>query len=216
MIMHNVTDNIMAVLMLINLALTASSRLSLCISLVAVQGIVLALLPLFSHEGLSPRTAFLAVLVVVMKGLVFPRLLTRAVRDANVRREVEPFVGYSSSILIGIILLAVSFWIGSRFPLLTSVGVSDLVVPGAIGAILTGLFLLTSRRKAVTQVMGYLVMENGIAAFGLAVVPEVPMLIELGIMLDVFVGVFVMAIVIWHISREFDHMDADQLSALKG
>lgn len=206
----------MAVLMLINLALTASSRISTCISLVALQGVVLALLPLFSHEGLNPRTAFLAVIVVVMKGIVFPRLLTRAVRDANVRREVEPFVSYGASSLVGIMLLGVSFWVGNRLPLPVSTVSSDLVVPGAIGAILTGLFLLTSRRKAVTQVMGYLVMENGIAAFGLAVVPEVPMLIELGILLDVFVGVFVMAIVIWHISREFDHIDADQLSTLKG
>lgn len=214
--MHNITDNIMAILMLVNLALTASSRLNLCISLVALQGVVLALLPVFSHEGLSVRTAILAVAVVVMKGVVFPRLLTKAVRDANVRREIEPFVGYGSSILIGILLLAVSFWVGSRFPLPVSAGASDLVMPGAISAILTGLLLLTSRRKAVTQVMGYLVMENGIAAFGLAVVPEVPMLIELGILLDVFVGVFVMGIVIWHISREFDHIDADQLSALKG
>lgn len=214
--MSNVTDNIMAILMLVNLALTASSRLNLCISLVALQGVALGSLPLFSQEGLNPRTAFLAVLVVAMKGIVFPRLLTRAVRDANVRREVEPFVGYGSSILIGILLLGVSFWVGSRLPLPVSTGASDLVVPGAIAAILTGLFLLTSRRKAVTQVMGYLVMENGIAAFGLAVVPEVPLLIELGILLDVFVGVFVMAIVIWHISREFNHIDADQLSTLRG
>ncbi|MEI6810346.1 MAG: hypothetical protein WCN95_16625, partial [bacterium] len=115
--MHNITDNIMAILMLVNLALTASSRLSLCVSLVALQGVVLGLLPLFSHEGLSHRTAALAIAVVVMKGLVFPRLLTKAIRDANVRREVEPFVGYGASILIGILLLAVSFWVGSRFPL---------------------------------------------------------------------------------------------------
>ncbi|MEI6970231.1 MAG: NADH-quinone oxidoreductase subunit K [bacterium] len=214
--MHNTTDNIMAVLMLINLALTASSRLNLCISLVSLQGVALGFLPLFSHNGLNLRTAFLAVVVVAMKGVVFPRLLMRAVRGANVRREVEPFVGYGASILVGILLLGISFWVGNRLPLPVSAVSSDLVVPGAIGAILTGLFLLTSRKTAVTQVMGYLVMENGIAAFGLAVVPEVPMLIELGILLDIFVGVFVMAIVIWHISREFDHMNADQLSALKG
>lgn len=210
------TDNLMAVLMLINLALMASSRLTTCVSLVAFQGIALGLLPLFSWGGLNARTAFLAVLVVVMKGFVFPRLLAHAVRDADVRREVEPFVGYGASMAIGILLLAVSFWVGQRLPLEMAVGGSSLILPGAISAILTGLFLLTSRRKAVTQVLGYLVVENGIAAFGLAVVPETPLLVELGILLDAFVGVFVMAIVIWHISREFDHIDADQLSTLKG
>ena len=214
--MHCITDNIMAILMLINLALTLSSRLATCISLVAFQGVMLALLPLFSHEGLNPRTLFLAGLVVVVKGLIFPGLLSRAVRDANVRREVEPFFGYEPSILVGIALLTISFWVGIRLPLPVSETTSALVVPGAIGAILTGLFLLVSRRKAVTQVLGYLVMENGMTAFGLAVVPEIPLLIELGILLDVFVGVLVMAIMIWHISREFDHMDVDQLSTLKG
>ena len=117
--------------------------------------------------------------------------------------------------VIGIFLLAVSFWVGRRLPLPVHGG-SSLVVPGAISAILTGLFLITSRRQAVMQVLGYLVMENGIAAFGLAVVPEIPLLIELGILLDVFVGVFVMAIAIWHISHEFDNINTDQLSTLKG
>ena len=214
--MHSMTDNIMAILMLINLALTASSRLTMCITLVALQGMAMGLLPIFSKEGLSSRTLLLAGLVVVVKGVIFPRMLGHAVRDANVRREVEPFVGYGSSVMIGILLLAVSFWVGRRLPFELPGEISALVVPVAISAILTGLFLLTSRRKAVMQVLGFLVMENGIATFGLAVVPEIPLLVELGILLDAFVGVFVMAIVIWHISREFDHIDADQLSTLKG
>ena len=213
--MQGMTDNIMAVLMLISLALAASSRFTACISLVAFQGVALGLIPLFSQAGLSLRTLFLAGLVVAVKGLVFPRLLARAVRDTNAYREVAPFVGYGLSIVIGIFLLAVSFWVGHRLPLPVHGG-SSLVVPGAIGAILTGLFLITSRRQAVMQVLGYLVMENGIAAFGLAVVPEIPLLIELGILLDVFVGVFVMAIAIWHISHEFDNINTDQLSTLKG
>ena len=214
--MHGMTDNIMAVLLLISLALTASSRFTACISLVAFQGVALGLIPLFSHGGMNLRTVFLAGLVVVVKGLIFPRLLARAVRDTNAYREVAPFVGYGFSIVIGIFLLVVSFWVGNRLPLPDLESSSSLIVPGAISAILTGLFLLTSRRQAVMQVLGYLVMENGIAAFGLAVVPEIPLLIELGILLDVFVGVFVMAIAIWHISHEFDHTNIDRLSTLKG
>ncbi len=213
--MNGMTDNIMAVLMLISLALAASSRFKACISLVAFQGVALGLIPLFSHGGTSLRTVFLAGLVAAVKGLIFPRLLARAVRDTHAYRESEPFVGYGFSILIGILLLLVSFWVGARLPLPVHGG-SSLVVPGAISAILTGLFLLTSRRQALMQALGYLVMENGIAAFGLAVVPEIPLLIELGVLLDVFVGVFVMAMAILHISHEFDHISADRLSELKG
>jgi len=213
--MHGMTENIMAVLMLINLALAASSRLTACVGLVAMQGIVIGLLPLFSREGITTRGIFLAAFVVVLKGLIFPRLLTNTIRDASVRREIEPFVGYGFSLIIGTALTVVSFWLGTRLPLPSSPAMS-LVLPGAIGTILIGLFLIVSRRKAVTQVLGYLVMENGIAAFGLAVVSEIPLLIELGILLDAFVAIFVMAIMIYHISREFDHIDADQLSTLKG
>jgi hydrogenase-4 component E len=214
--MNGMTDNIMAALLLINLILTAGSRLATCIGLVALQGVAIGLLPLFTHAGLNPRAIFLAGFVVALKGLVFPRLLANAIRDASVRREVEPFVGYGFSLLIAVLIAAVSFWLGGKLPLPLDETNGRLVLPGAICSILTGLFLIISRRKAVTQVLGYLVMENGIAAFGLAVVSGVPMLIELGILLDAFVAIFVMAIVMYHISREFDHMDADQLNALKG
>jgi hydrogenase-4 component E len=77
------------------------------------------------------------------------------------------------------------------------------------------LLLIVSRRKAVTQTLGYLAMENGIYAFGLAFAVEEPLLVEMGVLLDVFVAVFVMGIAIHHISREFDHIDTDRLSALK-
>ena len=214
--MHGMIENIMAVLLLVNLALTASSRLAGCIGLVALQGVVIGLLPLFALEGFTPRGFFLAGFVIVLKGLIFPRLLANTIRNASVRREVEPFVGYGSSLVIGTALTVVAFWLGTKLPLPSSPEGMSLVLPGAIATILIGLFLIVSRRKAVMQALGYLVMENGIAAFGLAVVSKIPLLIELGILLDAFVAIFVMAIMIYHISREFDHMDADQLNTLKG
>jgi hydrogenase-4 component E len=70
--------------------------------------------------------------------------------------------------------------------------------------------VLTSRSKAITQVLGYLTLENGVYAFGATVAFGMPILVELGILLDVFVGVFVMGIAIFHISRQFDHIDTDQ------
>jgi hydrogenase-4 component E len=81
--------------------------------------------------------------------------------------------------------------------------------------ILTGLFVICSRRKALTQVLGYLVMENGVCVFGSALAVEAPLPVELGVLLDVSVAVFVMGIVIFHINREFDHIDTDRLSILR-
>jgi hydrogenase-4 component E len=92
---------------------------------------------------------------------------------------------------------------------------SGFLLPGALFTILSGLMIIISRRKALTQVIGYLAMENGVYAFGAALAVEEPLLVEMGILLDVLVAVFIMGITIHHISREFDHIDTDRLSELK-
>ena len=92
---------------------------------------------------------------------------------------------------------------------------SSVLVAVALFSILVGLFLIVARKKAISQVLGFLVMENGIYTFGVALVRESPLLVELGVMLDVFVAVFVMGIAMFHISREFDHIDTHELTTLK-
>jgi hydrogenase-4 component E len=153
-------------------------------------------------------------LTMVLKGIIFPWLLLRALRAVQVRKEMEPLVGYTTSLLVGAVLLALAMWFGRRLPLPVSEA-SPLMVPLALFTIMIGLFAIVSRRKALTQVLGYLVMENGIYAFGLTFAREEPLLVELGTLLDIFMAVFVMGITIFHISREFDHIDTDRLSLLK-
>jgi len=92
---------------------------------------------------------------------------------------------------------------------------SNLIISVAFFTVATGLFLIVARRTAVNQVIGYIVMENGIYILGLGIVRDIPILIELGVLMDVFVAVFVMGIAIYRINREFDHIDADRLNALK-
>ncbi len=214
--MENLVDSVMVVILLSNLMLLGSSRLAACIRIVATQGIILGLLPLLSnHGGITVRAVLLAAWSVALKGIVFPWLLTRAIRDASVRREVEPFVGYTTSLLLGSAALAVSIWAGLRLPLPSAAVHSSLTVPVALFTIMTGLFVICSRRKALNQVLGYLALENGIYIFGVAFAQKAPLLVELGILLDVFVAVFVMGIMIFHINREFDHIDTDLLSTLK-
>ena len=209
-------DATVVLLALTNLGLLASSRLNLCIRLVAVQGMVFGLAALLVHPAsISIHLAVVALLSATVKGIVFPRLLLRTVRDVNIRREVEPFVGYSLSLVIGMCLLGPSVWFGARLPLpLTETG--RLVASLGLFTTMVGLFLIVSRRKAITQVLGYLAMENGIFAFGITLVDRIPVLVELGVLMDVFVAVFVMSLATFHISREFDHIDVDQLNVLKG
>jgi hydrogenase-4 component E len=135
-------------------------------------------------------------------------------RDAVGRRDVEPFVSYTVSLLIGTASLGVAFWLSQRLPLPVAPPAS-LLLPVALFTIFAGLLLIVSRRKALTQVIGYLVLENGIYVFGVGLVQGTPMLVELGVLLDVFVAVFVMGIALFHINREFDHIDADRLAVLR-
>jgi hydrogenase-4 component E len=205
----------MIFLVLTNLTLLGSSRIATCIRVVAAQGVVLGILPLLLHRGdWTWQPILLSAAMVAIKGGVFPWLLFRALREVNVKREVEPFVGYGISLVMGPVVLASCFWIGSKLKIPGEV-ISSMVVPSAMFMILVGLFLIVSRKKALTQVLGYLVMENGIFAFGVEIAKHQPYLVELGILLDVFVAVFVMGITIFRISREFDHIDTDRLTSLR-
>lgn len=198
-----------------NLAILGTSRLRLFIRVVALQGVALGLFTLLAHAGdLSAHVFALAAMSVLLKGLVFPWLLFRTLQQTDAHREVEPIVGYNASILLGIAMLAAALWLSSRLPA-PELELSPLVLPIALWTIFVGLFVVVARRKAISQVLGYLVLENGIFAFGVALVGGMPFLVEMGGLLDVFVAVFVMGIAIFHINREMEHMDTDRMSALR-
>lgn len=215
--MTTLAEIILVFVLLTNFTLLGSGRLSTCIRQVAAQGVVLGLLPLLvGSEGPSARLFLVAGVMLAVKGFVFPKLLFRSLRSANVVRESTPIVGHTASVVLGIAILIGSFWLTSRFPL--PVGqqtVSNLVLPVALATLLSGLLLIVSRSLALMHVVGYLVLENGIFVFGVGLAHEEPLLIEMGILLDVFVAVLVMGIAMFHISRTFDHIDAGQLSQLR-
>ncbi|HTV62790.1 MAG TPA: hydrogenase [Verrucomicrobiae bacterium] len=206
---------ILVLVVLTNLKLLGSSRVGSSIRVVAAQGIVLGLLPVLGHaHDISIRFTLLAIGTIAIKGLVFPWFLFRAVREAEVTREIEPYVGYVASLLTGVVILAVSFWMCTRLPMPGALA-SPWLAPVAIFSIFAGLFLIISRRRALSQVLGFLVLENGVYVFGIGLAPQSSLLVETGVLLDVFVAVFVMGIIIFHINREFDHIDTGKMSQLK-
>jgi len=215
--MTTLAEIILVFVLLANLTLLGSGRLSTCIRQVAAQGVVLGLLPLLvGTEGPNARLFLVAAVILAVKGALFPKLLFRSLRSANVVRESTPIVGHTASVVSGMAILIASFWLTSRFPLPTGQPpVSNLVLPVALATLLSGLLLIVTRRLALMHVVGYLVLENGIFVFGVGLAHEVPLLIEMGILLDVFVAVLVMGIAMFHISRTFDHIDVDQLSQLR-
>jgi hydrogenase-4 component E len=211
--MHTFAELIIVLVILLDLALAVTGALSTLIRLVALQGVVAGLLPLLAGSGAPhARAMIFALVIVTLKGAVFPLLLTRARDRSGARKDVEPLISYPASIMLCLGAFIASSWMGSRLPLPeTSVA---WIIPASLATIFTGFLLITTRSKAITQVLGYLVIENGIYIFGLALFVEQPMMVELAILLDVFVAVFVMGIAIFHISREFDHIDTAELSEL--
>jgi hydrogenase-4 component E len=208
-----VAELVLLAVVFTDFAVLGTSRLSACIRAIALQGLLLGTLPLLLHADLSARLAALAVTTAVIKGLVLPGFLRWAIREAAVRREVEPLIGYLPSILLGAVALGVAFSVASVLPL-HSVP-TDLLVPVSLFTLIIGLLVLITRAKAVLQVVGYLMLENGIYLFGLTQAERAPFLVEVGVLLDVFVGVFIMGIVVFHINREFDSISADRLSELR-
>jgi hydrogenase-4 component E len=210
--MHSVSQLVLLLIVLSNFAVLGTTRLSTCIRALAAQGLLLGMLPLVFASQLSFHPVVLAVGTVAVKAVVLPLFLAWAIREASVRREIEPLVGFIASLVLGALAVALGFVIAARLPLPPAQ--DPLLVPVSLATVMIGFLVLTSRRKAVTQVVGYVMLENGIYLFGLTQAEKVPFLLELGVLLDVFVGVFIMGIVVFHINREFDSLDSARLTEL--
>lgn len=195
--------------------LLGSSPLGASIRIVGFQGVLLSALPVLANAGnLSFPLFLIAGGSLAVKGMVIPWLLTRALRDVNIRQEVKPYVGFTLSLLVGILITGFSFWVGFRVRLPWQSAFS-LLIPAAVSMLLCGFFLIVARKKALNQVIGYLVMENGIYVFGMGLAAEQPLVVELGVLLDLFVAVFVMGIALYHINQEFDHIDVPTMEVLR-
>jgi hydrogenase-4 component E len=211
-------DLLLLLVLVLDLAVVATGRIASCIRASALQGVALSLLPIalgvYDLEADVGHIALLCGGTLVVKAVLIPAMLLRAMRSADVQREVEPFISLHLSILLAAALVGVSFWLSSALPL-PRPAPSTLLVPIAFSTLLIGFLVLVSRRKAITQVVGYLLLENGIFVFGQTLIADIPFAVELGILLDLLVGVFVMGIAILQIRREFDHIDTELLSTLK-
>lgn len=212
--MSSVADAILVLVLLLNFFVLGSSRIRSIIYTVAAQGVLLGILPLLVHGEVGVREAIVSVGAIALKAVVIPRMLMRAMADLPIRREIQPLVGFRTSLLLGAVATGASLALAGRLPIAGSTAV-HLLVPASLATILTGFIVLTTRIKAITQVLGYLILENGVYIFGLLLLQAMPFLVEVGVLLDLFVAIFVMGIMINHISREFASVSTERLSTLK-
>lgn len=220
-------DPILVLALLLNFYILTITNLKDVIYGVALQGALLGIVYPIAHTGLIPagessgldtlgllRLLALTIGVVLIKGWIIPRFLLRAVQAADVRSQVTSTIGVVAPLLIGAAgtLLAVVF--AKTLPMAAHHS-SHLPIPAALATVFCGFVMLSTRREALGQVLGYIVLENGIFIFGLLLIEAVPIIVELGIVLDLFVGVFVMGIIFNHVSRAFPEASVEHLTSLR-
>ncbi len=196
-----------------------SNRLIALVKLMAFQGIIVSAVPLFieRQHSLDLGIFMFFLLLVLVKGIIIPALMMKAVTKVVTNREIEPIIGYHASLFAGLIMLICSVYITSNLHLAMLPESHNLLLVTAITTMGAGFILLMTRRKAITQVIGYLMMENGIYLIGTALAKEVhtQYVVEFGVLLDLLVAVLVMGIVLSNISHAFDDVDTALLGQLK-
>src|SRR5437763_9704420 len=212
--MPQLLDPLLIVALALNFVALGVSRIRAVINAVALQGVLLGIFPLLLHHDLGVRGYLLMVATIVLKGFVIRGFLFHAMREADIKHEVKPVINYMTSLLLGAVGTALAVVFSSTLEL-AEAHTNLLIVPASLATVWTGFLMLTTRKKAIMQVLGYLILENGIFLFGLLLLEAMPFLAEVGVLLDLFTGVFVMGIIVHHISREFASTSTEHLSELK-
>jgi hydrogenase-4 component E len=179
------------------------------------QSVVLtALFVLIGFYSGDPELYVVAAAFFILKGIVLPIYLHRLQRSTGEEGELQPYVNVATSLILAGLLVLLAYAVTR--PLVT---VSTLPTRGglplAMGLIFVGLFVVVTRKKALTQIVGFLVLENGIALLAALGTYGIPLIIELGVFLDVLLGFLVMQVFVYQIHGTFESIDVDQLSELK-
>jgi hydrogenase-4 component E len=202
-------------LLLTSFGIVAQRRLSACVDLFALQSVFLAitatLVALFT--GLH-HILIAALLTLVIKAVVIPRILKRVIERINVKREVQFVINTPPSLLICGVLVIVAFSITRPLGGLGGLPTKDSLAI-ALAIVLIGFFTMIARKKAVTQVVGFLVVENGLFLGATAAAYGMPLIVELGLSFDLLVAALIIGIYAHQLQDAFDSVDVTKLTGLR-
>ena len=155
-----------------------------------------------------------AILTLAIKAMLIPYIFIYIIREIKVKREISLYVGISPSLIIGGILVVISYYLIRSINLITDL--SSFALSASMSLVSIGLFIMISRKKAIMQMLGILIMENGLFLGAISLTHGMPLLVELGIFFDVLIGVLIMGIIIFRINKTFETIDTDMLKTLIG
>ena len=202
-------------LLLISFAMLSQRRTRRLIALFAWQGTILfASTTLVAYSAGLRHLYFSAALTLVLKVFLLPWILLRLIRRLEAQWDTEPLINIPTTMLIGVGLVIFAFGLAQPISALaTTITRNTLGI--ALAVILLAFLMMITRRKAITQVVGFLAMENGLFFAATSATYGMPMVVELGIALDVLVGVFILGIFFFQIREQFDSLDLHHLESLK-
>ena len=209
------TNLFATLILMLSFAMISQRRIVSLINLFTLQGLALvAASVLVGYATHQPDLYVSAALTFVLKVVLIPWLLHRVIRQLNVRWDVETLINIPTTMLVGIGLVIFAFSLALPISRLsTSMAGGSLGI--ALACVLLSFMMMITRSKAVPQVIGFLSMENGLIFAATAVTNGMPMIVEIGIALDVLVGVLILGVFMFQIREQFDSLDIHNLETLK-
>ena len=204
-----------ALILLLAFAMLAQRRVLQLINLFAYQGLTLCLSTLVVAISTGQRHLYWSAgLTLLLKALLLPWILHRLVRRLQVKGEVESLINIPTTMLVGIGLVIVAFNVAHPISELSST-ITRGTLAIALAVVLLAFLMMITRRKAIPQVVGFLAMENGLFLAATSATYGMPMVVELGIALDVLIGVIILGVFFFQIRDQFDSLDIRHMERLK-
>ncbi len=204
-----------AVILLLSFAMLAQRRVLQLINLFALQGLTLCLSTLVVAVSTGQTHLYWSAgLTLLLKAWLLPWILHRLVRKLQIKSEVEPLINIPTTMLIGIALVMLAFNVALPISELSS-SIARGTLGIALAVVMLAFLMMITRRKAITQVVGFLSMENGLFLAATSATYGMPMVVELGIALDVLVGVIILGVFFFQIREQFDSLDIRHMERLK-
>jgi hydrogenase-4 component E len=186
------------------------------VRLFAAQSFFVSILALVIAVFASSAELFAVGLgLALLKVFIIPAILNRAVSRIGLQRSVAPYLGTPAALLVSGVLVATAFYVMAPITASNPLPTAD-AVPIAFSGVLIGAFITVIRRRALTQILGFLMLENGIFLLALLVTYGVPFIVEIGVFLDVLVAVLIMEVFIYRIKENFDSIEVGEMGRLKG
>ena len=204
-----------AILLMLAFAMISQRRIRSLIALFTAQGVVLvAATAIVGYVTGQTHLYLSAGLTLILKVLLIPYLLHRVINRLDVRWDVETLINIPMTMIIGIVLVIFAFDLAAPISKLSST-IARGTLGIALACVLLSFMMMITRSKAVPQVIGFLSMENGLFFAATVATYGMPMVVELGIALDVLVGVLILGVFLFHIREQFDSLDIRHLEKLK-